>query len=234
MEGSRFTRRQAIAGAGALGLGALAVAGCGGGDDGGSRSAPTGSTTTAGSAESPSCVLSPEQTEGPYYIDDHLLRRDVTEGRPGVPLELRLTVQDATECSAVKGATVEIWHADASGVYSGFDSGEGETFLRGGQRTDAKGVATLKTIYPGWYQGRTTHIHVKVHAGGNVVDTGQLYFDDATSDAVYRRQPYAAHGARDMTNEQDGIYAQGGKESTLALARAGGGYVGRLALGVRT
>src|SRR5881396_2615616 len=123
------------------------------------------------------CVLTPEQTEGPYYIPNEKLRRNIAEGKPGTPLTLRLGVVDASTFRPIKGAAVDIWHADAAGVYSGFGQGAASrTFMRGIQRTDAKGVATFRTVYPGWYQGRTVHIHVKVHVGGNVVHTGQLYF----------------------------------------------------------
>ena len=109
-------------------------------------------------------MLSPEQTEGPYYIDGEKLRRDITEGRPGVPLLLRLRVVDASTCKPIKGAAVDIWHCDALGVYSGFGSGSGNrTFMRGIQKTDATGLARFRSVWPGWYQGRTVHIHVKVH-----------------------------------------------------------------------
>ncbi|MFI5268079.1 MAG: intradiol ring-cleavage dioxygenase [Chloroflexota bacterium] len=210
------------------------------------------------------CVLSPEQTEGPYYIDVGLLRGDVTEGRPGVPLQLHLTVQNANTCKALPSATVELWHCDAGGVYSGYGSQalgqpaggapapkpggpppggakagghvnhtNNETFLRGGQVSDANGSVIFETIYPGWYMGRTTHIHVRVHAGGQIVHTGQLYMDDAVTDAVYTQQPYAAHGKRDLTNAKDGIYRDGGAQSMLALSKTGAGYTGALTLGVK-
>jgi protocatechuate 3,4-dioxygenase beta subunit len=223
----RFTRRQAIAAAatGAAGLGAGAYVLL---RDDGETNAPKPATTAADKSDT--CVLTPEQTEGPFYIEDSLVRRDVTEGRDGVPLELRLTVQDATSCEPIRNATVEIWHCDALGAYSG----EGETFLRGGQRSKGGGQVTFQTIYPGWYQGRTPHIHVKVHVGGQVVHTGQLYFDDATTDRVYERTPYASRGGRETTNAQDGIYGDGGDRSTLALSEAGRGYVGRLTLGIKT
>src|ERR671939_1838371 len=131
------------------------------------------------------CVLTPEQTEGPYYIPDERIRRNITDGRPGTPLLLRATFVDASTCRPIRRAAVDIWHADASGVYSGFGAGSGNrTFMRGIQRTDAHGVATFQTVYPGWYQGRTVHIHVKVHVRGNVVHTGQLYFPDSLTDTV--------------------------------------------------
>ena len=179
-----------------------------------------------------SCVLAPEQTEGPYYVDDAAVRRNVTEGKPGVALTLRLTVVNVATCKPIKGAAVEIWHCDASGVYSGVQ-GDAGMFLRGVQRTDAKGVALFRTIYPGWYQGRTVHIHTMVHLGGNVVHTGQLYFPDAVTDAVYRRSPYNRRPNRDPRNAGDSIYRNGGKRSTLKLARAGTAYTGSITMGVQ-
>jgi len=179
-----------------------------------------------------SCVLAPEQTEGPYYVDDAAVRRNVTEGRPGVALALRLTVVNVASCKPIKGAAVEIWHCDAGGVYSGVQGDPG-MFLRGVQRTDAKGVALFRTIYPGWYQGRTVHIHTMVHLGGNVVHTGQLYFPDAVTDAVYRRSPYDRRPNRDPRNAGDSIYRNGGKHSTLKLARTGAAYTGSITMGVQ-
>jgi protocatechuate 3,4-dioxygenase beta subunit len=181
------------------------------------------------------CVLAPEQTEGPYYVDDAAVRRNVTEGRPGVPLALRLTVVDASTCKPVKGAAVEIWHCDAGGVYSGTSAQgtEDERFLRGVQRTDAKGLAIFRTIYPGWYPGRTVHIHTMVHIGGNVVHTGQLYFADAVTDAVYRRSPYNRRPNRNPRNSGDSIFRNGGRRSTLRLVKRGSAYTGSITTGVQ-
>ena len=215
-----LSRRQALAAGGLLGL---YVIGCGGDDE-----EPAATTTTTG--EQASCVLTPEQTEGPYYIEDSLVRRDVTENRDGSPLELRLSVQDSSSCEPIEGATVEIWHCDAEGVYSGVETGTDETFLRGAQRTDAAGLATFDTIFPGWYQGRAVHIHVKVHVGGNEVHTGQLYFEDADAAAVYGQEPYAARGQSSTPNSADGIYAQGGDSSLVKLGR--GRRAGSVTLGV--
>jgi protocatechuate 3,4-dioxygenase beta subunit len=179
------------------------------------------------------CVLAPEQTEGPYYVSGEKLRRNITEGRPGTPLRLRLRVVDASTCKPIKGAAVDVWHADAGGDYSGFGSANGSrTFMRGVQRTDANGYVTFLTVYPGWYQGRTVHIHVKVHVGGNVVHTGQLYFSDAVTDAVYRSAPYNSRSARTTRNASDSIYRNGGSRSTLGLRKNGTGYVGSITMGV--
>jgi hypothetical protein len=221
-EGRRgISRREAIAGALAAGAGAgLYLLLRGGPDDAGSV------------VSAPSCVLAPEQTEGPYYIDNHLIRSDIRDGRKGVPLSLRLQVLDASTCKPIRGATVEVWHCDALGNYSGFNAAG--KFLRGGQRSNSTGHVTFKTIYPGWYQGRTTHIHVKAHVGGEEVHTGQLYFAEATTASVYRsRSPYRSRGQKDTSNGADMVFANGGRKSMLRLSKSGSGYVGRLALGVR-
>ncbi len=181
-----------------------------------------------------SCVLSPEMTEGPYYVEGDKVRRNITEGKPGVPLTLRLGVVDVSTCKPIKGAAVDIWHCDAGGVYSAtsMQNTQELTFLRGIQRTDKNGIALFKTIYPGWYQGRTVHIHLKVYLGGNTVHTGQLFFSDTLTDAVYRRSPYNLRPNRDPRNASDSIFRNGGRRSMLKLAKSGSGYVGRITMGV--
>jgi protocatechuate 3,4-dioxygenase beta subunit len=187
----------------------------------------------AAAASGVSCVLTPELTEGPYYIAGEKLRRDIREGRPGARLTLRLAVVDAATCKPVQGAAVDIWHADAGGVYSGFGAGSGNrTFMRGIQRTGADGVAVFDTVYPGWYAGRAVHIHVKVHVRGNVVHTGQLFFADAFTDAVYRRTPYSKRPNRTTRNSGDSIFANGGSKSIVKVRRLGSGYAGNLTMGV--
>jgi protocatechuate 3,4-dioxygenase beta subunit len=179
------------------------------------------------------CVLTPEQTDGPYYIGGEKLRRNITEGRRGTPLWLRATVVDASTCRPIKNAVVDIWHADAGGVYSGFGQGAGNrTFMRGLQHTNAKGLALFRTVYPGWYAGRTVHIHVKLHMGGNVVHTGQLYFPDAVTDAAYRQAPYTARPDRTTRNADDAIYRNGGSKSLMRLRKSGGAYVATITMGV--
>ncbi len=186
-------------------------------------------------AASVSCILTPEQTEGPYYIAGEKFRRNITDGRPGTPLLLRAFVVDATTCRPIRNAAVDIWHADAGGVYSGFGAGaSSRTFMRGIQRTNAKGLALFRTIYPGWYQGRTVHIHVKVHAGGSVVHTGQLYFPDTVTDAVYRRAPYSTRPRRDVRNATDSVYRNGGSKSVVKVKRNSAGvYVATITMGVK-
>ena len=232
----RLTRRQALlrTGAAGLGAGALGLLGCADDESASTTAAPADppASTTAAPSDG-ACVLTPEQTEGPYYLPDSEIRSDITDGREGVPLRLELTVQRAESCEPIDGATVEVWHADAAGEYSGVDGAGGELFLRGGQRAGADGRVEFRTIYPGWYPGRATHIHVKVHAGGAEVHTCQLYFPDAVTRAINDGGAYAERGEPDTTNAADGIYGDGGDRSTLALTKSGDGYVGRLTLGVQ-
>jgi protocatechuate 3,4-dioxygenase beta subunit len=226
-ENTPITRRTSL-----LGLAGLVAAGAGWKLEqaGAARSGPAG--VASGQI---TCVLTPELTEGPYYIANEKVRRNITEGKPGVPLTLKTTVLDASSCKPLKNAAVDIWHADAGGVYSGFGAGASDrTFLRGIQRTDATGVATLQTIYPGWYPGRAVHIHVKVHVGGNVVHTGQFFFPETLTDVVYKRSPYNTRPNRDVRNTDDSIFRNGGDKGLVHLKKSGTGYVATITAGVHT
>ena len=222
----RFTRRGSILRLGGL-LAGLAAAG------GWKVASSEGAGPAAVESGAVGCVLTPEQTEGPYFIPKEKVRRNITEGRPGTPLTLRLQVVNASTCKPIKGAAVDVWHADAAGIYSGFGQGAGNrTFMRGIQRTNAKGIATFRTVYPGWYMGRTVHIHVKVHLGGRVVHTGQLYFPDKLTDRVFRRVPYSRRGRRTTRNSNDFVFANGGRRSMLSLSKRGSAYVAAITMGV--
>lgn len=199
------------------------------------------------------CTLTKEMTEGPYYLDGALVRADVTEGKAGVPLKLALTVVNSA-CNPVSNAMVEIWHCDALGEYSGYvgnnghDESDDGTFLRGGVLTNAGGVASLTTIYPGWYRGRCIHVHVKVHTGvtltsdgsftgGRTVHTGQLFFNETITTAVAKVSPYSTNTVPRTTLSQDGIYdGRGASSGLLTLTALGSstsaGYTGTLTLGV--
>jgi protocatechuate 3,4-dioxygenase beta subunit len=227
MDGARLTRRSSLIRAGGFLATMIGV--------GGWKAATSdGAGPAAVASGAVTCVLTPEQTEGPYYIGNEKLRRNITEGRPGTPLLLRAFVVDASTCKAIKNASVDIWHADAAGVYSGFgDGAASRTFMRGIQRTNTKGLALFRTVYPGWYQGRTVHIHVKVHLGGNVVHTGQLYFPDSVTDAVYRKAPYTSRPNRTTRNAADAIYRNGGKKSQVSVRKNSAGvYVATITMGV--
>ncbi len=228
MDDHGLTRRESLLrlgglAAGALGAGALL------GDDAGAGDGPR-----AVAAGLVACVLSPEMTAGPFALDGDKLRRDVREGKAGVPLTLRTTVIDVSTCKPISGAMVDIWHCDAGGTYSGFsqEGTVGRTFLRGIQKTDRNGLALFKTIYPGWYPGRTVHIHVRVYLGGNIVHTGQVFFPEAVTDAVYKRSPYRRRPDRETRNAADSIFRNGGSRSMLKLTKTTTGYAARIAMGV--
>lgn len=188
-----------------------------------------------------SCVVKPEQTEGPYFVDEKLNRSDIRADpsdnavKPGVPLQLAFRVSQIAgdACTPLSGAQVDVWHCDALGVYSdvqdrSFGNTQGKKFLRGYQVTDAQGIAKFITIYPGWYQGRAVHIHFKIRTkpASNVGHefTSQLYFDDALTDQIHAQAPYASKGQRNIRNEADGIYSNGGSQLLLNLTKEGDGY----------
>lgn len=185
------------------------------------------------------CMVQKEVTEGPFYLDPGLLRSDITEGRPGLPMLLRLQVVTA-DCAPIAGARVDVWHCDAGGLYSGVgnmgaDDTTGETFLRGSQMTGADGVAEFRTIFPGWYPGRAVHIHYKVLLDETDVLTGQVFFDDTLSDAIYaEHDAYEGRGARDRRNDRDGIARQAGAAAVarLELDAPDGEAVAALVVGV--
>jgi protocatechuate 3,4-dioxygenase beta subunit len=222
----RITRRRSLAAVGGF-LGTVLAVG------GWKAQASDGAGPAGVASGTVKCVLAPEQTQGPYYIAGAKTRRNITEGRPGTPLTLHTTVVDASTCKPIKGAAVDVWHADASGTYSGVQQAVGQTFMRGIQKTAAGGLALFKTVYPGWYPGRTVHIHVMVHIGGNVVHTGQLYFPDTVTDAAYTKAPYNSRGVRDTRNANDSVYRNGGKNSLVTIHTDGAGsYVASITMGV--
>lgn len=197
----------------------------------------------------PSCVVRPEQTEGPYFVDERLNRSDIradpTNGQvsPGTPLALTLLVSrlNAGDCQPLPDAQVDLWHCDAQGVYSdvqdpGFDT-SGKKFLRGYQVTDARGEARFVTVYPGWYPGRTVHIHFKIRtapvAKRSFEFTSQLYFDDELTDRVHTALPYAAKGPRITRNQHDWIFRRGGDRLVLDTTTTTGGYAATFPIGLQ-
>ena len=186
------------------------------------------------------CIVRPEQTEGPYFVDERLHRSDIrsdpsnTQVTPGVPLTLTFHVMHlrAGHCEPITNAHVDIWHCDARGIYSdvqdpGFDT-TGQKFLRGYQMTDEQGIARFLTIYPGWYPIRTVHIHVKIRTtpssrmGYEFVS--QVYFPDALTDHVHRSPPYSALGPRRVRNRHDFIFRDGGTQLMLEPMPIRDGY----------
>jgi protocatechuate 3,4-dioxygenase beta subunit len=186
----------------------------------------------------PQCVVRPEQTEGPYFVDTQLARSDIRSDpatrqvEPGVPLELTFRVSRLDRaCEPLPDAHVEVWQCNARGLYSGVTDAHSDTtgrkFLRGYQVTDANGIARFTTVYPGWYPGRTVHIHFMIRTAGSrgrgEQFTSQLYFDDALSDRIFARPPYDDRGPRTVRNARDGIYRRGGSQLMLAATEQDGG-----------
>jgi protocatechuate 3,4-dioxygenase beta subunit len=240
---SRLSRRQALAGFGGVSLGAL-LAACSGDDDSPTARVETAEGTTStvepkGAAgdlasrfeEAATCTQTAEQTEGPFYFDVDRIRSDIREDREGTKLRLGVRVRDAGACEPVSNAVVDIWHCDASGGYSGFEGEDGETYLRGAQVTNRDGIVEFTTIYPGWYQGRTVHVHAKVHVDRQTVLTTQFYFGDDVSTKVFKDDAYGSAAGRDSFNDSDGLY-DSNLELTLSDEREG--YLGLITLDVAT
>ena len=204
--------------------------------------------TVAGGQE-PSCIVRPEQTEGPYFIDERLHRSDIRPDpstghvTPGIPLTLTLRAMSfhSAECRPLAGALVDIWHCDAMGFYSDvrdpwFDT-MGRKFLRGYQVTDPDGEVRFITIYPGWYPGRTVHIHFKIRTAPEnrrgFDFTSQLYFHDELTDRIHTNPPYASRGPRTARNRHDWIFRQGGNRLMLAPTPAAEGYAATFSIGLQ-
>ena len=217
---------------------------------------PTSVPTLASSTQSPSatgvaldCVVRPELTIGPYFVDGQLNRSDIrsdpSDGsvKEGVPLTLNINVASVgnNSCAVIEGAQVDVWHCDANGQYSGvsdqgFDT-QGQQFLRGYQLTNANGAVQFQTIYPGWYSGRAVHIHFTVRTkaadGQEYQFTSQFFFDDNLTDQVHTQQPYAGKGQRDTRNQNDNIFQGGGDQLLLNLqGDTTNGYTGSMSIGL--
>jgi protocatechuate 3,4-dioxygenase beta subunit len=221
------------------GSGSGGVSGSGsGGASGSATGGASGSATGGVPGEAGACALYPQQMEGPFYLDLDLLRTDITEGKAGAPLELDLKVISANGCTPIANAIVDVWQCDAVGVYGGFPGQlggldtTGQKFLRGTQITGPDGRVVFRTIYPGWYPGRTTHIHFKVHLSATSEVTSQIYFPEDVTASVYQTAPYAAHGPKDTSNQADAIARTGGMPPVLLVTPAASGYRATLALTV--
>ena len=254
----RYNRRTALAGFGGISLSAL-LAACGSDNDaastptavettGGTTSTVQTSTGSSGSSRdlvarfdaASACAQTTEQTEGPYFFEVDKIRHDIHEDREGATLRLGIRVRDLESCEPIPNAVVDVWHCDALGLYSGFESasqggpGSGrsddETYLRGAQVTSRDGIVDFRTIYPGWYRGRTTHIHTKVHMDASTLLTSQLYFDDDVTARVYENTPYASDAGRDAFNDNDPFYVP---ELEVTLSEEGDGWLGLITFDVR-
>ncbi|KKD05102.1 intradiol ring-cleavage dioxygenase [Streptomyces sp. WM6386] len=279
-----LTRRKVVV----AGAGAAVAVGAGATLASGAFADETTSSTSASSTSSAEVCykLTSETTEGPYYIDADKLRRDITEDKEGIPLVLDLKVIDSETCKPIRNAAVDIWHCDALGIYSGYESlstggggttptdapsgtptgeppsgapsgGTGgggheeptddERYLRGTWKTDKHGKVTFKTVFPGWYRGRTVHIHTKVHVGGewtdagyeggNTCHTGQFFFDETSVLASAEVEPYSTSTTERTTLDEDTIYDQSGTTGGLLKLKynkknIAKGVTGSLTMGV--
>lgn len=208
-----------------------------------SQVAEVGSAEAANTVvATPSCIVRPEVTEGPYYVDVDLVRSDIRSDpttnvvKEGAPLVLTFNVSQVSgsTCTVLPNAEVEIWHCDAAGDYSAVsDPGFNTTdvkWLRGTQVTDANGVATFTTIYPGWYSGRCVHIHFKVRPTTETAFTSQLFFDDALSQQVFTQAPYLSNGSvPDTLNATDSIYQD---LLLLTTTQTADGYAATFPIGI--
>jgi protocatechuate 3,4-dioxygenase beta subunit len=251
-----WTRRSVLGG-----FGGFTLAACSGG---GSSSASTSATSTGGATSGSTsgttsdsttdstttsstglCVLIPEETVGPYPLFNDIAsaamyqREDITEGKPGVPLQLTLNVVDMSNaCAPVTTAMVYVWHCDKDCLYSGYSQPgadlRGQTFLRGVQTTDTNGQVAFATIFPGWYQGRATHIHFRVYLALDLHATSQLAFPDDVQSAAYATAQYAARGDNPTRAAQDGIFADGVTYQlpTISANAVTGGYNAVLQVGI--
>jgi protocatechuate 3,4-dioxygenase beta subunit len=198
----------------------------------------------------PACIVTPKQTEGPFFVDERLNRSDIrvdsSDGaaKSGVPLRLtfRVSAVGSAGCNPLSGAIVDVWQCDAIGAYSAVDepgsqSTAAKNFLRGYQVTQADGSTQFTTIYPGWYPGRTVHIHFKVRvsakSGKGQELTSQLYFDDALTDRVHAQSPYASKGQRTVKNQRDGLFRNGGGQLMLSPVESREGYAATFDIGLQ-
>jgi protocatechuate 3,4-dioxygenase beta subunit len=241
-----WSRREVLLVIGAM---TASVAGCRRRRSQPSLLAAASSETPAFAATLPACVVRPEQTEGPYFVDEKLNRSDIRVDpsdksvKAGVPLRLEFHVSHigGGACVPLSGAIVDLWHCDAQGVYSdvrdaSFDT-RGKKFLRGYQQTDAKGAAQFLTIYPGWYAGRAVHIHFKIRSvAPSARDrefTSQLYFDETITDQVFKQAPYNGKAGRRTMNDGDFIFRRDGRQLLLTPTKNGQDYAAKFEIGLQ-
>lgn len=212
----------------------------------GSSGTSDGTSTGTGGTTSTGCSATPTETAGPYPYDlsknSAIFRTDITEGKTGLPLSLTLTIVNSnSSCTPIEGARVDIWHCDKDGYYSEYSEPgylgtidyTGKTFLRGIQLTDANGQVKFTTIYPGWYTGRVTHIHVEVFINSVLKATTQIAFPDSINTAVYKTSLYSTHGQNSITNSSDGIFSDSyNSELATLTGDTTNGYAATFQVGV--
>jgi protocatechuate 3,4-dioxygenase beta subunit len=236
-----FSRRRALGVLGSAGAAFVAACSSSPTSPSSSSSQSTATTTTSGGTTSAAgCVVTPSETEGPYpdrtgmFGNPAYYRRDITEGKAGVPLSVTMTIVNVkASCVPVAAAVIEVWHCDVTGTYSEYGQGAGQTYLRGLQTTDAAGTVTFTTIYPGWYAGRATHIHVEVFVSGASVKTTQIAFPESVTSEVYASGVYASHGQNSTSNARDGVFSDGVDDELASVSGSpAAGYSATLTIGV--
>lgn len=231
--GAAVSRRRALSLLGAAG--AAFTTACGSDSPTSPSTSSSGTATTSGGSTNATCAVSPTETIGPYPSLGDFIRSDVREDRQGVPLNLTVTVVNVNQaCAVVAGAAVEIWQCDVDGSYSQYGTTRSATFLRGLQTTDSGGRAVFTTIYPGWYQGRATHIHVEVSIAGRSVKVTQIAFPETVSAEVYRSGVYASRGQNPTTNARDNVFSDGVAQELLTISGSpSAGYTGTFQVGIQ-
>jgi protocatechuate 3,4-dioxygenase beta subunit len=239
--GSAISRREML---GLVGTAAVGLVGWGCGR---SQAAIQAQAAELTSGKIPSCVVRPQQTEGPFFVDEKLNRSDIrsdpSDGsvREGALLRLGFQVSriERGSCAPLSGAIIDLWQCDALGIYSDVRDNNADTrgkkFLRGYQVTGTGGVAEFLTIYPGWYHGRTVHIHFKIRTDDKRSSefTSQIYFDESITDEVHKQPPYARKGRRTTTNETDLLYRSRGRQLMLPLIKDAQGYTGKFEIALQ-
>ena len=224
------SRRQAILTIG--GAGAALGFGCGGASP--TRPETTTSTTTTPTSGSSACAVTPSETVGPFPSLTDLIRSDIREGKSGATLTLTITVVNSNNnCTPVANANVEVWQCDAAGNYSQYGTQTAQTYLRGIQTTNGDGQVTFTTVYPGWYQGRATHIHVEVVRNGVSSKVTQIAFPESVNAAVYATGVYVSRGSNPTANARDGIFADSlDSEIASVSGDAANGYTATFRVGI--
>jgi len=225
----KIGRRELLGTIGATG--AAVAFGCGS-----SSSSPTSptTTTTTTTSNNTACAVTPTETIGPYPSLTDLFRSDIREGKTGTLLALTIKVVNvSTSCTPVSGAHVEIWHVDAAGNYSQYGTQTTQTYLRGIQTTNSNGEVTFLTIYPGWYQGRATHIHAEVTINGRSAKVTQIAFPETVNNTVHASGAYASRGTNPIANASDGIFADSlSSELVTPVGDPGNGFTAAFQISV--